>query len=155
MYNVLAVFLLSLFAAIALGKPSSGVQDCMAYNYCQGTRFKSEFMVDGRRINCDVVSDPKNRCCLPQSKHFVCYNIVVEGQFLNYQPSNIQQSTNITGLCRELIHSQGDTYTPGRHNSATVEEEGGNLVWRDGDWRMVQKGNEHIGTLSCGYVELK
>ena len=40
-----------------------------------GHNFPAEVMLTARVIKCAQAPTPRDRCCLPQSKHFVCYNI--------------------------------------------------------------------------------
>lgn len=122
-------------------------EQCPPYNYCDGERLPMEMTLDDHTIKCDSVPDPKDKCCLEYGKHFVCYNIMVNGQLLNYDPDNPLRSTDFTGLCRAIAEKRGEKM--GRFSSASRVSGGGNKAWRYGKFADVQASNKHIRDLAC------
>jgi hypothetical protein len=106
-----------------------------------------------RTVKCDVQPIPREHCCLPQARHFVCYSISVDGMKLNYD-SDPLRTTDFTGLCAALLKLQNSKSKPGKHSSATVETgPGGNLVWRYGEWAQTEAGTKYIKNLACEIAE--
>lgn len=135
---------------VALPRNYDG-RDCDPYAYCDGHNFPAEVMLTARVIKCDQAPTPRDRCCLPQAKHFVCYNIMVDGQNLNYDTTNYARTTDFTGLCDAMARQRGKT--TGKYSSAIMEGRGGHLVWRYGVWTEVEAGAQHIKNLACEIVD--
>jgi hypothetical protein len=104
-------------------------------------------MLNSRKIKCDQLPSPRDRCCLPQAKHLVCYNIKVDGLDLNYDASNHAMSTDFTGLCRAMALTRGNR--TGKHSSAVIANVGGTLVWRYGEWSHSTQSTQHVDNLAC------
>ncbi|ESO00168.1 hypothetical protein HELRODRAFT_192619 [Helobdella robusta] len=136
--------------AFICGLGRSDITSCDPYSYCEGTKFPNKVPLAARLINCDLVPDPRDRCCLPQAKHVVCYGITVDGQYLSYDVESYPKTTDFSALCAAMARSQG--HTPGKHSSAILANGGGDLVWRYGEWAEVQSGEQRIKNLACEIV---
>jgi len=129
-------------------KRSTG--DCDPYPYCNAQSFPRNFVFDGRPVVCDQAVSFRDRCCLPQAKHFVCYNIKVNSEDLNFDTTNNAKSTDFTGLCNAMARSLGKT--PGKHSSAVIQNSGGKIVWRYGEFVALVDtavGTKHVENLAC------
>ncbi|KAI0228182.1 hypothetical protein LSAT2_021332 [Lamellibrachia satsuma] len=85
----------------------SATATCEPYSYCTGESLDAATVISGRTVYCDIVNDPKERCCLPQATHVVCYDILVDGKFLNYDPSGKSPSTDFSALCEAIAEERG------------------------------------------------
>lgn len=142
------IFVIFGFGSLCWAAPQRGfVKDCDSYAYCEGQSFPNKVTLAARFVNCDQVPQPKDRCCLPQAKHKVCYGITVDGQYLNFDSDNYARTTDFTGLCNAMAQSMG--FKVGRHSSAVLDEGGGHLVWRYGEWTEVEAGAKRIKNLAC------
>ncbi|KAK2188024.1 hypothetical protein NP493_146g00000 [Ridgeia piscesae] len=121
---------------------------CEPYNYCNGISLDAATVLLGRTIYCDTVSDPKHRCCLPQTEHVVCYDIIVDGQFLSYDPSGRSPSTDFSALCEAIAKQRGRH--AGKYTSVVTAEGGGYLAYRRGSWVAAEARSQHIKHLACG-----
>jgi len=143
------------FGVVCWAAPSSTLSpeaDCDPYAYCDGTSFNNTMRLSMRTVKCDRAPHPRDHCCLPQAKHFVCYGISVDGMKLNYD-SDPLRTTDFTGLCAAMAKLQAPNKKVGKHSSATVDSgPGGNLVWRYGDWNEMEEGTKYIKNLACEIV---
>jgi len=125
--------------------------DCDPYPYCNGENFPTRVKLDEYVISCDPVVTVRDRCCLPQAKHLACYNIKVNGADLNFDATSNIMSTDYTGLCRAMAETL--KHRTGKHSSAVIENGGGDIVWRYGEFDresiMRNKGTKHVKTLAC------
>jgi len=137
--------------AYTLAAPRGTVDEegkCPAFNYCEGSYFPTKFQTGGRTVMCDQAPLLRDNCCLPYSEHLVCYNIRVDGQFLNFNPENYLRSTDFTDLCKGMVTAVGRE--PGTSTSASHADEGGFLIWRYGHWSLNNdKGQEHVKHIAC------
>ena len=143
-----------LLFSVTFAKPSTQQhegRDCDPYAYCDGTNFPVEMTLVARAIRCDNAPTPRDRCCLPQAKHFVCYNIMVDGQYLNYDTENYARTTDFTGLCDAMARMRSKS--TGRYSSAIMVNGGGQLVWRYGAWTEVEAGSQRVRHLACEIVD--
>jgi hypothetical protein len=140
-----------LFVLLVSASPAERVirstRDCDAYAYCQGQTFPNDVMLNSRKIKCDGSPSPHDRCCLPQARHFVCYDIKVDGLDLNFDSANNAKSTDFTGLCSAMAQTRGNR--TGKHSSAVIANGGGRLVWRYGEWSHTDPGTQHVENLAC------
>jgi len=125
--------------------------DCDPYPYCNGQNFPNKVKLDNYFIVCNQAISARDRCCLPQAKHLICYNIMVNGTKLNFDSSSNFKSTDYTGLCRAMADTMG--HRPGKHSSAVVENTGTDFVWRYGEFfrfeHGMQAGTKHVKDLAC------
>lgn len=122
---------------------------CEQYNYCNGQSFDTRVRVNERAVKCDTSPDPKTRCCLPHARHLVCYNIMVEGQHLNYDRDDFTRNTDFASLCKSMAESQGRTF--GRFSGASmVAGKEGMIIYRYGHWtELEQPGTEQLQDIAC------
>jgi len=148
---ILLIATASLLLFLATGTPTKrvaiGSDDCDPYAYCNGHKFPSQVTLNAHIITCDNMPTPRDRCCLPQANHFVCYAIRANNVKLNYDENNNAKSTDFTGLCNAMARSYGNR--TGKHSSAVIKNEGGTFVWRYGEWAPVELGTKHVETLAC------
>jgi hypothetical protein len=131
--------------------PGSGA-DCDPYPYCDGTSFNATMILSVRKVTCDRARHPRDHCCLPQAKHFVCYGITVDGQYLNYDTDPLR-TTDFTGLCAAMAKLHAPGKKVGKHSSATIDVgHGGTLVWRYGDWTETERGTQYIKNVACEFT---
>lgn len=153
--SLLRVILVAvMLSAAAVAKPSRQQhegRDCDPYAYCDGINFPNDLTLVARAIKCNNAPTPRDRCCLPQARHFVCYNIMVDGQYLNYDTENYARTTDFTGLCDAMARVRGKS--TGKYSSAIMDNGGGHLIWRYGAWTEVEAGSQHIKNLACEIVD--
>lgn len=122
---------------------------CRKYPYCEGTKFEERMYIKERTIHCDTVPSPKKKCCLPTSKHFVCYNIMVSGGFLSIDKNRSFMSTNFEQLCDDILAKQG--HPPGNHTAVSVVGGETATVYQNHAWKELEdRGSERIQHLACG-----
>lgn len=128
-----------------------GDGSCRPYGYCDGEKMRQVLTIRGHDVQCDLVPEPRDKCCLPSDKHMVCYNIMVSGQFLNYNQDEPSQTTDFTALCRDLLKVEKKNV--GKHTSISVAPGGGTMTYRYENWRGVQAGSNHIRDIACSITE--
>ena len=63
-----------------------------------GRSFQSQFQVRNKTVFCDIAINPKLRCCLPQTAHLVCYNIMYVGTSTFHVGPSLERALN-SALC--------------------------------------------------------
>jgi len=124
--------------------------ECDPYPYCNAENFPRNFVFDGRPVTCDQAVSARDRCCLPQARHVVCYDIKVNGEDLNFDTASNAKSTDFTGLCNAMARSLGKR--TGKHSSAAIGPSGGKVVWRYGEFVTLEPSamsNKHVEHLAC------
>lgn len=123
---------------------------CAPDIYCPGTNFPRKYSFKGRQITCDNMPQPKDNCCLPQEKHIVCFNILVDGQHLNFDQTNPAKATDFYALCESVVKAMGKE--AGDYAKVTLDDShGGYIHFNYGDFGEIKfRSSKHIKDLACG-----